>query len=149
MLSEKRIRLMTKAAEFEQREGQGAFRVNEYYRGDYVSFHMVKAAISGTFAYIVLLVLWGFSQVEALLGGLHTMDLQTFIMGFLKWYVLFLAVMEVIVFFAYNTKYTRTRELMKDYYQQLGEIGRLYEEEDKRLDGRDTMGGPENDDDFV
>ena len=146
MLNEKRIRLMTKAAEFEQGEGRDAFKVNAYYRGDYVSLHMVKAAISGSFAFLILLALWAFGQMEFLLSSLHTMNLQSFIMNIVKWYLVFIVVFELIVFLTYNTRYTKTREQMKMYYQQLGEIGRLYEEEDKRLEGRDTMGGLENDD---
>ena len=58
MLNEKRIRLMTKAAEFEQKEGREAFRINDYFREDYVTFHMVKAWIRGTAAWLILAVLW-------------------------------------------------------------------------------------------
>ena len=149
MLNEERIRLMTRAADFEQREGNSAFKVNDYYRGDYVSLHMVKAAISGSCAYIIMLVLWLFSQLESLLSNMHTMDMQSFLTGMVKWYILFMIVFEAVVFFAYNVKFNRTREMMKSYYQQLKEIGQLYEDEDKRLDARDTLGGSENDDDFV
>ena len=141
MLNEKRIRLMMKAAEFEQREGRRAFKVNEYYRVDYVSLHMVKAAISGSIGYAILLVLWAFYKMESLLAELHSMDMYAFGMGLLKWYLIFLIIYEIIIFFVYNTRYTRTRALMGGYYSQLGEISKLYEEEDKRLEGRENIGG--------
>lgn len=149
MLNEERIRLMTKAAEFEQREGKNTFKVNSYFRGDYVSFHMVKAAISGTCAYLVLLALWFVYQMESLLSQLHTMDIQAFILGIVKWYVIFLVIFEVLVFLAYNSRYTKTKEKMKEYYLQLRAIGQLYEREDRRLEGRDTAGGQEDDDYIV
>lgn len=146
MLSEERIRLMTKAAEFEQKEGRDAFKANDYFRGDYVSFYMVKAAISATLGFIVMVGLWLLYRLEELLAGLHTLDVQVFLTGIVKWYLLFIIVFEIVVFWAYNTKYTKMRQLMKDYSMQLKEIGQLYEREDKRLDDHETIGGPDNDD---
>ena len=149
MLSEERIRLMTKAAEFEEREGRDAFKANDYFRGDYVSFHMVKAAISGSCGFIVMIGLWMLYRLEELLAGLHTLDVQVFITGIVKWYLLFIIVFELIVFIAYNTKYTRMKHLMKDYHAQLKAIGQLYEKEEKRLDDHDSIGGSEDDDYIV
>ena len=131
MLNEERIRLMTKAAEFEAREGREAFKVNEYFRGDYVTFHMVKAWIGGTIA------------------EMYTLDFAGLGMSVVKWYVLFIIVYELIVFLAYYRRYTRVREEMKEYYAQLRQISGLYEQEDQRLEGRDATGGRGYDDDFV
>ena len=149
MLSEERIRLMTKAAEFEQKEGRDAFKANDYFRGDYVSFYMVKAAISGSCGFVIMVGLWLLYRLEELLAGLHTLDLQSFIMDMAKWYLLFIIVFEAVVFWAYNTKYTRMKQLMKEYHMQLKEIGQLYEKEEKRLDGHDSIGGPDDDDYIV
>jgi len=149
MLSEERIRLMTRAAEFEQKEGRDAFKINDYFRGDYVSFHMVKAAISGSLGFLVMVGLWMLYQLEELLAGLHSLDIQVFVTGIVKWYLLFIIVFELIVFWAYNTKYTRMKHLMKDYHMQLKDIGQLYEKEENKLDGHGTIGGPDNDDYIV
>ena len=74
MLNEKRIRLMTKAAEFEQKEGREAFRINDYFRGDYVTFHMVKAWIRGTAAWLILAVLWIVYRLDELMQNLYQTD---------------------------------------------------------------------------
>lgn len=149
MLNEERIRLMTKAAEFEAREGREAFKVNEYFRGDYVTFHMVKAWIGGTIAFLLGAVLWLACRMEQLLAEMYTLDFAGLGMSVVKWYVLFIIVYELIVFLAYYRKYTRVREAMKEYYAQLRQISGLYEQEDQRLEGRDATGGRGYDDDFV
>lgn len=105
MLNEERIRLMTKAAEFEAREGREAFKVNEYFRGDYVTFHMVKAWIGGTIAFLLGAVLWLACRMEQLLAEMYTLDFAGLGMSVVKWYVLFIIVYELIVFLAYYRRY--------------------------------------------
>ena len=147
MLNEKRIRLMTKAAEFEQKEGREAFRINDYFRGDYVTFHMVMAWIRGTAAWLILAVLWIVYRLDELMQNLYQTDFAELGMSMLKWYILFIAVYEILMVLIYNGKYTRTREALKGYYVQLKELEGLYEEEDKRLEGRETTTGGLYDDD--
>lgn len=149
MLNEERIRLMAKAAEFEEKEGREAFKVSDYFCGDYVTLHMVKAGISGTFAFVILAALWAFYQMDELLASLHTMDLPGLGMSLLKGYMLFIIVYEIIVCMVYYMKYSRMKEKLKEYYGQLKEISSLYEEEDRRLGSREITGGLEDDDDFV
>ena len=147
MLNEKRIRLMTKAAEFEQKEGREAFRINDYFRGDYVTFHMVKAWIRGTAAWLILAVLWIVCRLDVLMQNLYQTDFAELGMSMLKWYILFIAVYEILMVLIYSGKYTRTREALKGYYVQLKELEGLYGEEDKRLEGRETTTGGLYDDD--
>ena len=54
---------MAQAAWFEEKEGREVFRTNEFYIGDYVSLHMVKALVTGTFSFVVLLGLWEAAQI--------------------------------------------------------------------------------------
>ena len=41
MLDEQKIKLMTKLAFYEKREGKEDFKISEYYRKDYVSLHVI------------------------------------------------------------------------------------------------------------
>ena len=41
MLDEKRVKLMTKLALYEETQGKDDFKVSEYYRKDYVGMHMI------------------------------------------------------------------------------------------------------------
>ena len=48
MLNEERIRLMTRMAAYEEHEGKKDIAISEYFRGDYISFQLLKSAIYAT-----------------------------------------------------------------------------------------------------
>ena len=144
---------MAQAAWFEEKEGREVFRTNEFYIGDYVSLHMVKALVTGTFSFVVLLGLWMFYRLEDLLSNIQTMDLADMGFGILKWYVIFIAVYEVLIFFLFYSRYRSMQEHIKDYQTQLKEIEHLYAEEEQHT-GRpirepEYTGGQDEDDEFV
>ncbi len=154
MLNEERIRRMTQAAWFEEEEGQEVFRTNEFYMGDYISLNMVKALITGTFAFVILFCLWMFYRIEELLDSIQTMDIAQMGFQILKWYVIFLVVYEALVFFFFYSKYQRMREHIKDYQTQLREIEHLYAQEEQHAGGRrirerEYAGGQGEDDNVV
>ncbi len=57
MLNEKKIRLMTRTAIYEKREGKEDLKVNSYCGSDYVRFNMLKTLIGVTIAVFVQLYL--------------------------------------------------------------------------------------------
>ena len=60
MLNEEKIRLMTKAASFEAGEGKKALEMNRFYKGDYLTIHLIGAWISYTVAFCLCVGLWAF-----------------------------------------------------------------------------------------
>ena len=48
MLNEERIRLMTRMAAYEEHEGKKDIAISGYFRGDYISFQLLKSAIYAT-----------------------------------------------------------------------------------------------------
>lgn len=75
MLNEEKIRLMTKAAAFESGEGKKALEMNRFYKGDYISLHLIGAWFSYTVAFCLCVGLWAFYKMEYLMTNLHKMDL--------------------------------------------------------------------------
>lgn len=53
MLDEKRVKLMTKLALYEETQGKDDFKVSEYYRKDYVGMHMIC-----TFLWVTNMCVW-------------------------------------------------------------------------------------------
>lgn len=54
MLDEKRVKLMTKLALYEETQGKDDFKVSEYYRKDYVGMHMICTFLWVTIGYVCL-----------------------------------------------------------------------------------------------
>ena len=67
MMNEKRIRLMTKLADFEQHNGEMLYKAGTYYCSDYVSAQMMKNLFRITAAYLIGLGLWACYRLDWLL----------------------------------------------------------------------------------
>jgi len=66
MLNEDKIKLMTSISMFEKKEGRRVFPMSRYFRGDYVSSHMVRSFVGYTFCWILGTVVWVLYKVELL-----------------------------------------------------------------------------------
>ncbi len=58
MLNEERIKLMTKLALYEQKEGKRDIPMSHYYKGDYVSYHMIRSSILATLGFLFCVAVW-------------------------------------------------------------------------------------------
>lgn len=119
MIHNERVRHMVQLQAFNDRKGKDCFPVVKYFRMDFVGLHLLKAFISGTVAYGVILLMWGISNMEMLMENLHTMDLRQFVIDILLRYLLFLLIYLSAVFAYAETKYTRTRKEIKGYSRHL------------------------------
>lgn len=119
MIHNERVRHMVQLQAYNDRKGKESFPVIKYFRRDFVGLHLLKGFISGTVAYGVVLLMWGVSNMEMLMGSIHTMDLKQFTIDILLRYLLFLFIYLLAVFAYAQTKYTRTKKEIKGYSRHL------------------------------
>ena len=129
MLNEEKIRLMTKAASFEAGEGKKALEMNRFYKGDYLSIHLIGAWISYTVAFCLCVGLWAFYKMEYLMTNLHKMDLAAFGKGLALLYLSLLGVYLVIQYVVYYNRYQENRKKLAAYNHILKRISGIYESE--------------------
>ena len=129
MLNEEKIRLMTKAASFEAGEGKKALEMNRFYKGDYLSIHLIGAWISYTVAFCLCVGLWAFYKMEYLMTNLHKMDLAAFGKGLALLYLALLGIYLVIQYVVYYNRYQENRKKMAAYNHILKRISGIYESE--------------------
>ena len=127
MLNEEKIRLMTGLAMFEKRAEKDVFPVNRYFKGDYVSGHMIRAFLSYTFSCVVCLGLWLLYSIEEIL---NTLDIEKLLqmakdIGF--YYVLGLLVYLAITWIVYARRYAAAAKGMKIYQAKLHRLAKKYE----------------------
>ena len=53
MLNEDKVKLMTRMAMYESKEGAEDFKISSYYRKDYSSFHTIVTIIWVTIGYMI------------------------------------------------------------------------------------------------
>ena len=127
MLNEEKIRLMTKAASFEAGEGKKALEMNRFYKGDYLSIHLIGAWISYTVAFCLCVGLWAFYKMEYLMTNLHKIDLAAFGKGLALLYLALLGIYLVIQYVVYYNRYQENRKKLATYNHILKRISGIYE----------------------
>ena len=64
MLDERKVKLMTKLALYEETHGKEDFKISSYYRKDYASLHVIYAFLSVSVGYVCLVGVLLLASVE-------------------------------------------------------------------------------------
>ncbi len=119
MLNEERIRLMTRMAAYEEHEGKKDIAISGYFRGDYISFQLLKSALYATVGFALAVAMYVLYNMETFLEDFYKMDMVEFMKGILSKYILVLAIYLVISYFVYSYRYHRAKKHVKQYNQLL------------------------------
>ncbi len=119
MLNEQRIRLMTRMAAYEEREGKKDIAISGYFRGDYISLQLLKSAIYATVGFALAVAMYVLYNIETFLEDFYKMDFVDFLKGILSKYCLVLSVYLVISYFVYSYRYKKAKHHVKQYNQLL------------------------------
>lgn len=147
MLNEEKVKLMTKLALYEQKEGKKAFRTNNYYKTDYVSLHMVYTIIIATISFGLLLLIWVICQVDSLMAVVSRIGFLFSIILLVAAYILYLFIHLIISRLVFAGRYSRNKKELTGYNENLKELQGIYREEirakeEKSMGGSDTNVDP-------
>ena len=119
MLNEERIRLMTRMAAYEEHEGKKDIAISGYFRGDYISFQLLKSAIYATVGFALAVAMYVLYNMETFLEDFYKMDVVEFLKDILSKYCLVIAIYLVISYFVYSYRYHKAKRHVKQYNQLL------------------------------
>ncbi len=129
MVDERKVKIMTQLALYEDNQGKEDFKISSYYRKDYTGMHMICGALWVTAGYACLAVLVVFGILDTLLAN---MTLQMILVlggvavaGYAALMVIYVALANVI----YNKKHKDARQRVKRYNHNLTRLLRMYERE--------------------
>lgn len=131
MINEEKVALMTKLAAYEQGEGKKTIPQSKYYREDYVSLKMINTAIIVTLAYIMVLAMVVFVNVEKMMTQIANMDFIKLGKTVLTYYVIVFVVYMIIAYIVYSIKFKRVRNSLNEYNGNLKKLYAIYKEEEK------------------
>ena len=124
MINEERVILMTKMtvkADDLSREGM---RINQFYRGDYVGFEVVKAVISATVLFVVLMGAYALFRFDELLDEFYSGSGLGGLRIYLLYYLILVGVYVIVSYIVYSLRYNRARKKAREYYHLLKELER-------------------------
>ena len=135
MINEEKVALMTKLAAYEEGQGKENIPQSKYYREDYISLKMINTAILVTVAYLMILAMIVFVNVEKMMTQIANMDFVKLGQTVLIWYVVIFVVYMGLSYIVYSIKFKRVRNSLNEYNGNLKKLYGLYKEENQKKRG--------------
>lgn len=129
MLNYRKIRLMTKLAVYEKKEGKEDIHLSKYYKTDYVRYQVLKSIISATVGYVLILVMIGLYKMEEIIKKAVELDYKTIGTYLLGIYLMIITVYGLGSIIGYSMKYDASRKKLSRYFKLLKRLDRIYKEE--------------------
>jgi hypothetical protein len=127
MLNEDKMKLMTSIAMFEKREGKNIFPANRFFRGDYISMHLLRSFFAFTVCYALCAAIWVLYNIDNLLNAMDLDDVVWDIKAGGLLYVAGLILYLIVTWIVYARRYEYARRGMNVYLAKLKRLSRRYE----------------------
>ena len=131
MLNEAKIKIMTKAAVFEEKQKKKALHINQYYKFDYVTYHIIKCVLGATVCYGLFVLMWVLYDAERLLTEFSVDRLFQLGEMVLLGYVAFALLYGIIAGLIYSARYDQAMKKMRPYMTNLKRLQKYYSKEGK------------------
>ena len=132
MLNEEKIRLMTRLALYEQKEGKKDLSLSKYYRTDYLALKMINSTIIMSLGYIILIATIVLIRIEELISNIVNMDLAAIGRNVLIAYVILFAVNMAATYFISSYRFKKSRGNLNHYNGDLKDLYMMYKKEENR-----------------
>lgn len=136
MLDEKKIRLMTKIARYEQNEGKEDIRIAGYYRSDFLASALLKNLVLTTIGYGAAVALYLASRGDRFLEELDVLHLVLMVVMIAAGYLIALVCYSGAVYIIESVRYSRAQRDVRVYDAQLEKLETLYGGEEEGRTGR-------------
>lgn len=129
MIRANKVKIMTRAAIFEQKEERKALHVNQFFRSDYVIYGMLKSAVSMTIAFGLAVCMWVIYHAEKLMTEKSVEDLFALGKQMLILYGAALLIFLLISLVVYCARYYHAQKRLRGYRSNLRKLAKSYQEE--------------------
>lgn len=144
MVREENVKLMSRMAIYEKREGRSEIQINNYYKGDYIRINTLKTIVSATAAYVLLFILVVVYKMDYLLANIFKMDYRKMVVIILAIYVIWTFMYWLFARILYAKRYEGSRSNIIIYNHNLKKLQEAVQREAVK-----TKGGVGIGDDFI
>ena len=128
MLNFKKIRLMTKLAVYEKKDGREDIQLSKYYKTDYVRYQVLKSIISATIGYALIIALIVFYKMEYLIKNAVVLDYKLLGTYLLAFYLMTITIYGLGSVALFSMKYDASRKKLSRYFKLLKRLEKVYNE---------------------
>lgn len=145
MLNNRKVRLMTKLAIYEKKEGKEDIKLAKYYKSDYARLNVLKTAVAVTIAFIFICALVVIYRAEYIIANAFELDYAQIGKEVLGVYLVLMAVYLILTMLGYSLKYAASRKKLARYFRMLRKLNHMYLIEDGYVkeDSDDAAGSDE------
>lgn len=131
MLNEERIRRMTKLAVYDQEDDQRDERITRYFQGDYIFSRLVGSFVAGTAAYVLLLLVYCFYNMEQVTMHLYSAHFTGILVTCVAIYVIFISAFLLLTYFIYRRRYEAAARRRRQYRRALRALEQSFNEDEQ------------------
>lgn len=128
MVSEEKVKIMTKLALYEQKEKK-SIKASSYYKNDYVGFNMINTALLVTICYVAILAIVGVCRMDYFMKHITEMDIWGWGRKLIILYIAIVIVYMLLAYIVYSVKYKVMQESNREYTEDLKRLSRIYKRE--------------------
>jgi len=144
MVREENVKLMSKMAIYEKRDGKREIPMSGYYKSDYVRLNILKTVVSATFAFLIVAALVVLYKLDYLLSNIFKLDYKNLAFGILLIYAVWIFVSWLVARILYAWRYEKTRPHIIEYNNRLKKL-----QEETHKEYLKSKGGVVINDDFI
>ena len=127
MVNMRKVRLMTKLAIYEKKEGKEDIRLGKFFRRDYVRLKNLQNIVTVTIGYLLILGMIGAYRMEYLISEAVNLDYMGIGRLILGVYVIILTVYIMLSLVGYGLYYDYSRKKLSKYFRMLRLLRSMYQ----------------------
>lgn len=129
MVNMRKVRLMTKLAVYEQKEGKEDIKLGKYFRRDYVRLKVLHNIVAVTLGYILVLAMVIAYRMEYLIKEAVNLDYIGMGKTILGVYIIVVTIYTMSAMVGYGLYYDYSRKKLAKYFRMLRKLRTMYQED--------------------
>ena len=129
MLNESKIKIMTYLAKEEQKNKSEAFHIMDYYKYDYIRYHLIKSFLSVSVGYVIILGLVALYKAEYLIANAILLDYKSIGTAVAGIYLLVLIGYSLLTVLICSARYDKSKMHVGRYSKLLELLQAFYDNE--------------------
>lgn len=130
MVNVRKVRLMTKLAIYEKKEGKEDIKLGKYFRRDYVRLKILYNILAVTIGYLLVLAMIVAYKMEYLIKEAVNLDYVGIGKLILGVYIIVVTVYVMAAMVGYSMYYDYSRKKLAKYFRMLRLLRNMYQEEE-------------------
>ena len=131
MVNMRKVRLMTKLAIYEKKEGKEDIKLGKYFRRDYIRLKILHNIVAVTIGYLLVIAMIVAYQMEYLIREAVNLDYIGIGKTILGIYVIIITVYVMAAMVGYGLYYDYSRKKLAKYFRMLRLLRSMYQEEEQ------------------